>query len=217
MKAIWQEYGIEESVVNFAKFKPQSFLYTKIEEETPLQDDENDIDKSLALASFYFNENAMQKALKTLDKCVFISNSYHCYFHYFGFNLATKLWLLNGNEAYKKKADFLYPTGTFKEETIGEDFLPAYKDICIFKESTCFKAILQNDEKILEEAFTRSEKEHFNYHLVTADIFLLRALVWKALNKPEIANIDLEKALKMEGKNPRNPEISKLLKYDKYV
>jgi tetratricopeptide (TPR) repeat protein len=205
--SLWLEYGLDIALQEKPNFKAQTFLYTNPEGSNILQKDEKDIDLNLALACYYFNEGLLDKALELLNKCVYISNSYHCYFHYFGFNLGMKIWEKTGDEEFRKRAEFLYPRG----EQIMEDFLPPYKDICIFKYSTCFKGFFSNNIITLKEAFERSEREHFAYHLVSADIFFLRGLVWKYKNRPEIAKVDFEKALKMEGQNPKNELIRKEL------
>ncbi len=208
-----QEYKVKEVLLERGEFKVENFLYTNLEQlnlKESLEIDDKNIDLNLALACHYYNKNALEKSLKLLNKCVYISNSYHCYFHYFGFNLGMKIWSKTGEDFYKKKAEFLYPNGG----DISEEFLPAYKDVCIFRESTCFRLFFSERIDCLKTAFERSEEEHLTYHLLSADVFFLRGLIWRDLNKPEIAKVDFEKALKMESKNPKNDiilkEISKL-------
>ena len=216
---ISQTFLINEQLYKKLIIKPAN-LYSQLSPNLTLQDlinklklDVKNLDINLAIANFYYQDNSLKKALDFANKSVLISNSYHSYFHYFGFNIATKIYKQNNQNKYKDQALFFYPHGT----QIEESFLPPYKNLCIFENSDLHKNFYSYDIDILKQTFEQSCEEHLRYHLITADIFLLRGMIWKELNKPEIARVDLEKALKMELKNPKNDliklELKKLLYY----
>ena len=210
---ISKHYSLTEALLEKQKISTVN-LYTDLKQDVSLEEllamlkeDGKNIDINLAIALFYYHNNVGEKAMKFANECVFISNSYHSYFHYFGFNLGMKIYEQTKEEEFKNKALFFYPRGGEPSE----DFLPSYKNLCIFEGSDLHKSFYSNDVAVLKEAFKKSSTEHLLYHIVSADIFLLRGLLWKEFNKPEIARVDFEKALKMEPKNPKNALIKREL------
>jgi tetratricopeptide (TPR) repeat protein len=219
---VWKEYGILEELT--AKPKMELFnLYSKedsiflkaceifeagfhekaseIFSELLVKEPEN-IDYAFAFSVCNFHLHSLEKTILLLNKCVFISNSYHCYFHYFGFNLCMNLFKKTGEEKFFERAKFLYPEGLKSSENLENEALPSFKNLCIFQDS--------KTRKLPEmEAFEVSEKEHYEYHLLTAKIYFLRGLCFQMKGKLEIAKVDFEKALNMENKNPFNETIKK--------
>lgn len=174
---------------------------------------EEDVDYNLLLASCYFQLNSINKALEFANKAIFICNSYHALFHYFGFNISINLYNSTRERKYLEKAEFLYKEGMKEDLTkwrnpmidaIAGSF---QKDLCIFSNSKVM--MLASTREGLLQAFTESNLQHYSFHLSYALAHFIRGLCFLRFNKKEVANIEFEKAINMEPKNPMNSEFNK--------
>lgn len=187
--------------------------------------------QELSLKAFsYFALGAYEGALNILNKVILTCGSYHCYFHYFGFNTLSNLIVISQQLNYEKlnlfleKAEFLYKHGFAKgidfksPEDFKKDLLPKNKNICIFNESHLLQKIngacdlyekrdFAQSLKQFESIFEENEVEHYSYHIFLSNQHYLRGLCFEILGMQEVARVDFEKALLMERKNPFNSQI----------
>jgi tetratricopeptide (TPR) repeat protein len=217
------------NLYNQSRFEEALKIFHKLSLEEP-----QNINYINGCACTYFSLKAYEKALECYNKAMNISNSYHCHFHYFGFNVSYNIALISkclgdmeSFEKYTNKARFFYNEG-YKSATntlqkTMKDCLPPFKDVCIFKESSLEQNIIKAEEfyiacqyeMALKEFYyilQINEEQHFKYHLHAAELHFNRGMCFKILGSSEIARVDFEKALKMESNNPNHDKIFQEMK-----
>lgn len=202
-------FNFTNSIKSYKEEKYEQIIET-------LEYNEQDIDHNILYSMCFIKLHRIKKALHYANKAILIGNSYHAFFHYFGFNVSINLYNLTKEERYFKKAEFLYKEGLKENLEIWQDCMKDaiksdfQKDICIFQTSRTMQLALKKDTIL--EAYEQSNIEHFEFHLSYALAYFLRGLCFLFQNQKETAKMDFEKAKTMELQNPFNSVIEAHLK-----